>query len=57
MADNTSNRVVIVLNDDEMENFQENKKETKKTGQFLGYLALKDAGLLEKPKKKKKQNK
>jgi hypothetical protein len=45
-----SNRVVIVLNDEEYENFLKNKKIEGKTAQMLGYLALRKYNLINKPK-------
>lgn len=50
---NKSNRVVIVLNDEEYANFNENKDIEGKTGQMLGYLALKKCNLISKPKNRK----
>ena len=51
MGNNNINRVVITLNDEEYDNFILQKKDQGKTGQMLGYLAFKDAKLIEKPKK------
>lgn len=45
-----SNRIVIVLNDEEYDNFLKNKKIEGKTAQMLGYLALKKYHLIDKPK-------
>lgn len=50
---NKSNRVVIVLNDEEYANFNKNKDIEGKTGQLLGYLALKKCNLISKPKNRK----
>lgn len=47
---NKSNRVVIVLNDEEYANFNINKEIEGKTGQMLGYLAFKKCNLISKPK-------
>lgn len=50
---NRKNRVVIILNDEEYENFLKHKEIEGKTTQMLGYLALKKYNLINKPKNAK----